>query len=193
MFCVLLFYYFQRFFFCWRFCQMHLFDIDIPGKIKFTESDTLSSGDSVTTFTSPWGTIGVGICYDIRFPIMWALMAQQGCSILICPGAFNSTTGPLHWELLARARAVDFQSFVIMASVAFDNQASYPAWGHSMVVSPMGRVLVEASRDPCEIVCELDMNEVDNARVGIPVRKQQRSDVYEIINVKQTQSQLNNT
>jgi len=117
--------------------KMHLFDIDVPGKIKFQESATLTAGNEITTFDTEYGRIGVAICYDIRFPLLAQLMRHQGCSMLIYPGAFNSTTGPLHWELLARARAVDTQSYVVMASVAFDKDATYPAWGHSMIVGPM--------------------------------------------------------
>ena len=100
--------------------KVHLFDIDVPGGITFLESETLTGGSTVTSFETPWCTIGVGICYDIRFPEYAMLLAQQprGCQILVYPGAFNLTTGPAHWELLQRGRAVDNQVFVLTASPA---------------------------------------------------------------------------
>ena len=119
--------------------KVHLFDIDIPGKITFKESDSLSAGDALTVVDTPWGGIGVGICYDMRFPEMALLMRQEkGCNILVYPGAFNTVTGPAHWELLQRARAVDNQVFVLTCSPARDTSpdAVYTAWGHSSIVNP---------------------------------------------------------
>ena len=89
--------------------KVHLFDIDIPGKIRFRESETLSPGQSLTVVDTDHGRLGVGICYDVRFPEMASLYAARGCHVLIYPGAFNLTTGPAHWELLMRSRAVDNQ------------------------------------------------------------------------------------
>ncbi|KAF4614681.1 hypothetical protein D9613_002815 [Agrocybe pediades] len=125
--------------------KVHLFDIDIPGKIKFKESETLTGGTTLNSFDAEFGRIGLGICYDIRFPEMAMISARQGCQVLIYPGAFNMTTGPLHWELLQRSRAVDNHVFMAMCSPARDLSAGYHAWGHSMVVDPMGRVLCEAA------------------------------------------------
>ncbi|GBM25775.1 Omega-amidase NIT2, partial [Araneus ventricosus] len=115
---------------------VHLFDIDIPGKITFKESDALAPGKSLTTFTMGKWKIGLGICYDIRFPLMANIYAEKGCNLLVYPGAFNMTTGPAHWELLQRARAVDNQLYVATISPARDETASYHAWGHSTLVSP---------------------------------------------------------
>jgi omega-amidase len=100
--------------------KAHLFDIDVPNGIRFMESETLSAGNAITHFNTPcWGNIGIGICYDLRFPeYALALRHQFHCTILIYPGAFNMTTGPAHWELLQRARAVDCQCFVLTASPA---------------------------------------------------------------------------
>ena len=97
---------------------MHLFDIDVPGKIRFQESEVLSPGESLTVFETKYCKIGLGICYDIRFPELSQLYANEGCHLLLFPSAFNMTTGPLHWELLQRARAVDNQIYVSMVSPA---------------------------------------------------------------------------
>lgn len=124
--------------------KMHLFDIDIPGKISFNESSKLSAGDSTTVFDSKFGRIGVGICYDLRFnEYAAACCRREKAKILVFPGAFNQITGPLHWKLLLQARAVDEQVWVIGCSSA-RNDDGYQAYGHSLVVDPWGRVVTEA-------------------------------------------------
>ncbi|KAF8835439.1 carbon-nitrogen hydrolase [Paxillus ammoniavirescens] len=158
--------------------KVHLFDIDIPGKIKFKESETLTGGSSSTFFDTGFARIGLGICYDVRFPELAMIAARKGCHVLIYPGAFNTTTGPLHWELLQRARAVDNQVFFSMCSPARDPKAGYQAYGHSMVVDPFGEVLGEA-KDQEEIVhFTIDPQLLHAARAGIPVTTQRRFDIY---------------
>ncbi|KAL2162619.1 hypothetical protein VTH06DRAFT_6455 [Thermothelomyces fergusii] len=159
--------------------KMHLFDISIPGRITFRESDVLSPGDALGLVDLPeYGRIGVAICYDVRFPELAMIAARRGCFALVYPGAFNLVTGPLHWQLLARARAVDNQVYVAMCSPARDTSAGYQAWGHSLVVDPMGRVLVEAGEDSELVMADLDGDKIEEARGGIPLRDQRRFDVY---------------
>ncbi|KAL2152561.1 hypothetical protein VTH82DRAFT_5745 [Thermothelomyces myriococcoides] len=159
--------------------KMHLFDISIPGRITFRESDVLSPGDSLALVDLPgYGRVGIAICYDVRFPELAMIAARRGCFALIYPGAFNLTTGPLHWQLLARARAVDNQVYVAMCSPARDMSAGYHAWGHSLVVDPMAQVLVEAGEGEEVIVADLDGDKIEEARKGIPLRDQRRFDVY---------------
>ncbi|KAI0050037.1 carbon-nitrogen hydrolase [Auriscalpium vulgare] len=158
--------------------KVHLFDIDIPGKIKFKESETLTGGSSTNYFDTDFARIGLGICYDVRFPELAAIAARQGCQVLIYPGAFNTTTGPLHWELLQRSRAVDNQLYFSMVSPARDLTAGYHAWGHSMVVDPMGVKLVEAEDGEVILHTHIDPKPFHDARAGIPVTTQRRFDVY---------------
>lgn len=139
--------------------------------------------------------VGLGICYDIRFPEMAMIAARQGehcivndiaeylqlnvgCHALIYPGAFNLTTGPLHWELLQKARAIDNQVFVSMCSPARDLTAGYHAWGHSMVVDPMGRILAEAGEGEEIIYAQIEPDVFESTRAAIPVTVQRRFDVY---------------
>jgi omega-amidase len=89
--------------------KIHLFDINIPGKITYKESEVFSAGDHICVFDTEWGKIGLAICYDLRFAELGLLMRQQGAKLLFYPGSFNLTTGPLHWELLLRGRALDNQ------------------------------------------------------------------------------------
>lgn len=159
--------------------KVHLFDIDIPGKIKFKESDVLSPGNSVTLVELPdYGRIAVAICYDIRFPELAMIAARKGCFALVYPGAFNTTTGPLHWRLQGQARAMDNQIYVALCSPARDTSASYHAYGHSLIVDPMAQVLVEAEESETIVSAELDGTKIEEARLGIPLRDQRRFDIY---------------
>jgi omega-amidase len=166
--------------------KVHLFDINVPGGITFYESDTLAAGSQVTSFTTPWCNIGIGICYDIRFP-EYALLLAETCQMLIYPGAFNLVTGPAHWELLQRGRAVDTQSYVLTASPARTivnsepNTGRYPpytAWGHSTVVAPWGDVIATTDETESIVVADIDLSKVDAMRQSIPVRNQKRNDLY---------------
>ncbi|KAL9710222.1 Omega-amidase nit3 [Leucoagaricus gongylophorus] len=165
--------------------KVHLFDIDIPGKIRFKESETLTGGKTTNYFDAGFARIGLGICYDIRFPELAMISARQGCQMIIYPGAFNLTTGSLHWELLQRSRAVDNQIFVGMCSPARDMTAEYHAWGHSMVVDPMGKILTEATEDEQIVYADIDPQTLLDARSGIPVTTQRRFDVYKDVAVKE--------
>ena len=118
--------------------KMHLFDIDVKGGQYFKESDTLTPGDQVTVFDTEFGKMGLCICYDFRFPELARLMVDEGAQVIIVPAAFNMTTGPLHWELMFRQRAVDNQVYTIGAAPARDLNAGYHSWGHSIAVSPWG-------------------------------------------------------
>ncbi|KAL5119757.1 Omega-amidase nit3 [Pleosporales sp. CAS-2024a] len=159
--------------------KVHLFDIDIAGKIQFRESEVLSPGNKITLVELPgYGKIAIAICYDIRFPELATIAARKGAFLLVYPGAFNLTTGPLHWELLARARATDNQVYVGLCSPARDMAADYRAWGHSMVVSPNAEVLQQLGEDEGILVQELKAGEIEACRKGIPLYAQRRFDVY---------------
>lgn len=160
--------------------KMHLFDIDVPGKIRFQESETLSPGNTFTTFDTPFCKVGVGICYDIRFAEMAQIYAKKGCQLLVYPGAFNMTTGPAHWELLQRARAVDNQVFVAAVSPARDEKASYVAWGHSTVVSPWGEVISTTEHEENIVYTDIDLSLVEQIRNQVPITGQRRKDLYSV-------------
>lgn len=160
--------------------KIHLFDIDVPGKITFQESKTLSPGDSLSTFDTSYCRVGLGICYDMRFAELAQIYAQRGCQLLVYPGAFNMTTGPAHWELLQRARAVDNQVYVATASPARDEKASYVAWGHSTVVDPWGQVLTKAGTEETILYSDIDLKKLSEIRQQIPILKQKRADLYSV-------------
>ena len=159
--------------------KVHLFDIDIPGGITFKESDVLSPGNKVTILDLPeYGKIAIAICYDIRFPELAMIAARKGCFALIYPGAFNTTTGPLHWKLQGQARAMDNQVYVALCSPARDVNASYHAWGHSLVCDPLAKVVVEAEEAEEIVYAVLEGEKIEATRKGIPIYGQRRFDVY---------------
>ena len=170
--------------------KTHLFDLDIPGEISFKESDTLSAGDALTVADTAIGRIGVGVCFDMRFPELAAVCANRGASMLVYPGAFNTVTGPLHWELLQRARAVDNQCFVLTCSPARDKEArakrppAYEAWGHSTVVGPFAEVLATTDENESIVTCECDLEQIATRRRNMPLETQRRGDLYALVDRK---------
>lgn len=161
--------------------KMHLFDINIEGKITFRESETLSAGDSLTTFEAMGCKIGIGICYDIRFEEMARIYRNRGCQMLIYPAAFNTTTGPLHWSLLQRSRANDNQLYVACVSPARGDPPGYVAWGHTQLTNPWGEILHELGTDEDMVVGHIDLRTVDEVRAQIPTFSQRRTDLYDTV------------
>ncbi|EOY30005.1 Nitrilase/cyanide hydratase and apolipoprotein N-acyltransferase family protein isoform 2 [Theobroma cacao] len=169
--------------------KIHLFDIDIPGKITFMESKTLTAGETPTIVdTADVGRIGIGICYDIRFQELAMIYAARGAHLLCYPGAFNMTTGPLHWELLQRARATDNQLYVATCSPARDAGAGYVAWGHSSLIGPFGEVLATTGHEENIIIAEIDYSTLEQRRAGLPLAKQRRGDLYQLVDVQRLNS-----
>ncbi|XP_040194625.1 omega-amidase NIT2 [Rana temporaria] len=160
--------------------KVHLFNIDVPGKIRFQESETLTPGECFSVFDTPYCKIGVGICYDIRFAELAQIYTKKGCQLLVYPGAFNMITGPAHWELLQRARALDNQVYVATVSPARDEKASYIAWGHSTVVSPWGEVIAKAGADETIVSTDIDLQYLADIRQQIPIHSQRRHDLYSV-------------
>ena len=159
--------------------KMHLFDIDVKDKITFKESDVLTAGDNVTIADTDFGRIGIGICYDVRFPELARLMVEDGALILVYPGAFNMTTGPAHWELLFRSRALDNQVYCVGVAPALNEDASYHSYGHSIVTTPWGEVLAQCDEKEQIIVCDVDLSEIKKIREELPLLKNKREDLYE--------------
>lgn len=160
--------------------KVHLFDINIPGKIVFKESDILSPGEDITVVDAGICKIGIGICYDVRFPEMFRIMALKGAQIVAIPANFNMTTGPLHWELLMRTRAVDNQIFIAATSSARDDKAHYVAYGNSMVTDPFGNVLGRLQEAEDILLVDIDLSELNRIRDELPLLKHRREDIYKI-------------
>ncbi len=161
--------------------KAHLFDIDVEGGQRFRESDVLSPGNAVTTFETEFGTMGLCICFDFRFEELARCMCLRGAKCIFVPAAFNMTTGPAHWELLFRQRAVDNQCFTVGVSPARDETASYAAYGNSIAVDPWGSVLCRAGAGEAVLYADLDLCRADSVRRQLPILSARRTDLYEVL------------
>lgn len=177
-----------------RYRKMHLFNVSIKDKITFCESEFFEAGSEPVIFETEFGNIGLGICYDLRFPELSMYYAEKGCFLLVFPSAFSETTGKLHWELLVRTRALDNQVFV--AGVGGCRTSPYNSWGHSMIADPLylnhcqlllvfyrGLVVARAERTETLILADLNLTAIQEARDSIPTMKQKRFDVYNKISL----------
>ncbi len=160
--------------------KIHLFDVDIKGGMRFKESNSFAPGEDITVFDTSLGRMGVEICFDIRFPELCRAMAKRGAEIILCPAQFNMTTGPRHWELSVRARAMDNELFFVGASAARYEGFDYECWGHSTVADPFGMVTASCDEKEQILFCNIDLNEVDSVREQLPTFLHLREDVYNV-------------
>lgn len=158
--------------------KAHLFDIDVKGGIRFMESDTLTAGDQVTVIDTEYCKIGVAICYDVRFPELSRIMALKGAKLIVLPAAFNLTTGPAHWDLTMRARALDNQVYFAAVSPARDMDGVYQAYGSSCITTPWGEFLAKADEKECIVYGDIDLDYVDSIRQQLPLLKHRREEIY---------------
>lgn len=160
--------------------KVHLFDIDVKNKIRFMESDTLTAGDKITVIDTEYGKIGVAICFDIRFVEQFRIMSLEGAKIVFVPGAFNMTTGPAHWELSFRVRAVDNQYFMVGCAPARNISAGYISYGNSIVVNPWGEILGRLDEKEDVMLVDVELDSIDSYREQIPILKNRRTDIYQL-------------
>ena len=164
--------------------KAHLFDINVEGGQCFKESDTLSPGERIGCFDTEFGKIGLCICYDFRFPETARLMALDGAKVILVPAAFNMTTGPAHWELMFRQRAVESQCYVIGTAPARNPDSSYISWGHSIAVDPWGTILTQMDEKEGIRIIEIDLDYADKVRRELPLLAHRRTDLYELRRLK---------
>jgi predicted amidohydrolase len=158
--------------------KVHLFDNDVPGA-AFRESATFEAGDELVVCDAPPLSIGMATCYDLRFPEQFRALALRGARLVVVPAAFTATTGPPHWEVLLRARAIEDQVFIVAADQVGDSSPSLHWHGHSMIVDPWGRILAEAATsEPGVIIADLDIAEQDRIRAALPSLANRRPDAY---------------
>lgn len=157
--------------------KIHLFDVNLE-TVRVQESSVLSAGDAPLVVETPLCRLGVCICYDTRFPAIFKAFEERGVEVAAIPAAFSRTTGALHWHLLMRLRAVDYQIYLAAACPAPDESSSYVAYGHSLVVNPWGKVLAEASEGEEAILATLTAAELEKVRAELPLLKHRREDLY---------------
>lgn len=155
-----------------RYDKIHMFDVTVSDTESYRESQGYRPGDRAVVVQTPFGGVGLSICYDVRFAYLYRRLAQAGADILLVPAAFSPVTGAAHWEVLLRARAIETGCFVIAAAQCgtHDPTAARPrtTYGRSLVVSPWGEVLAQAGSDPAIVMLDIDLSAVSTARNRIP-------------------------
>ena len=155
-----------------RYDKINMFDVDVSETEKYRESAGYRPGTRAVIAPTPFGTLGLSICYDIRFPQLYRRLSQAGAQILTVPAAFNDTTGKAHWQSLLRARAIENGAY-ILAPAQTGTHAAHEGrprrtWGHSMVVAPWGEVVADGGTEPGITYAEIDLAAVERARRRIP-------------------------
>ncbi|WP_099190695.1 carbon-nitrogen hydrolase family protein [Tepidibacter mesophilus] len=160
--------------------KIHLFDIDIKGGVYMKESDTFSSGEDITIFDTEYCKVGIAICYDMRFPEIFRIMVQNDVKLVIVPAAFNNVTGPAHWDIIIRNRAVDNQVYFAAVSPARNYDETYLAYGHSSICNPFGEIIGQLNENEDILYSDIDLEFLDKVREQLPLLKHRRLDIYDI-------------
>ncbi|XP_007485022.1 deaminated glutathione amidase isoform X3 [Monodelphis domestica] len=159
--------------------KTHLCDVELPGQGSMCESNSTAPGPTLgSPISTPAGKVGLAICYDLRFPELSLALAQNGAEILTYPSAFGSVTGPAHWEVLLRARAIETQCYVVAAAQWGQHHEKRGSYGHSMVVDPWGVVVARCSEGPGLCLAHIDLAYLRQVRQHMPVAQHRRPDLY---------------
>ena len=156
-----------------RYNKIHMFDVDLAGGQSFRESALFKPGDEAVLAPTPWGRLGMTVCYDLRFAYLYRTLAQAGASFLSVPAAFTKTTGEAHWHVLLRSRAIETGSFVF-APCQHGRHGEAHTYGHSLIVDPWGTVLADGGEDAGVVMAEIDPSKVTEARGMIPALSHDR-------------------
>ena len=149
--------------------KMHVFDVSLPNGEQYRESATIRPGEAAVVAQTPWGGLGLTICYDVRFAYLHRRLAQAGASLIAVPAAFTVPTGEAHWEVLLRARAIETGAFILAPAQGGLHEDGRRTWGHSIVVNPWGEVIARLDHDePAVLMADLDLEAVARARGSIP-------------------------
>jgi predicted amidohydrolase len=151
-----------------RYDKMHLFDVDLPTGERYRESATYIPGETAVAADTPWARLGLSICYDLRFARLYEALSGAGAAIIAVPAAFTRPTGEAHWHTLLRARAIEAGAFVVAAAQTGSHEDGRETYGHSMVIDPWGRVLLDMGEAAGRAVCEIDLDVVGDTRARIP-------------------------
>ncbi|MFQ5965276.1 MAG: carbon-nitrogen hydrolase family protein [Candidatus Scalinduaceae bacterium] len=161
-----------------KYKKIHLFDIDIPGKIRYKESEHVIAGHKIVTVNMGSFDAGLVICYDLRFCELFRALALKGAMVIFVPSAFTSATGEYHWEPLVKARAIENQVYVIAANQIGTSPNNITCYGKSMIVDPWGRVLAKAEDNENVITAEIDLKILEDVRTEVPLFEHRRTDLY---------------
>lgn len=159
--------------------KLHMFDADIENGPSYCESRTICPGEEIVLARTDLGVLGLSICYDLRFPELFRLQSMNGAQVLVLAANFTKPTGEKHWKTLLRARAIENTCYV-MACDQCGEKPTFTAYGHSMIISPMGDVIAEAGEEECLLTAEIDLQEITRTRTQITSLQNVRGDIYEL-------------
>ncbi|MFK4820240.1 carbon-nitrogen hydrolase family protein [Ochrobactrum quorumnocens] len=166
--------------------KVHMFDVDLDNGESWRESATYEPGKETVIAELPFANVGMAVCYDIRFPQLFRAQALAGANVITAPAAFTRQTGEAHWHVLQRARAIENGAFLISAAQGGLHEDGRETYGHSLIVSPWGKVLAEAAHDePAVIVADIDIAESASARAKVPNLKNAREFSVKIASAKE--------
>ena len=151
-----------------RYSKIHMFDVQVGDGTSYRESRTYQPGAEAVLAETPWGTMGLTICYDIRFPYLFRDLAQAGARLIFSPAAFTKVTGEAHWHVLQRARAIENGCFIVSPAQTGTHAGGRQTYGHSVIVAPWGEVLSDGGTEPGVYLSEIDLAAVDVARGKVP-------------------------
>ena len=158
-----------------RYDKLHLFDVDLPTGESWRESNTYSAGSGVVLVNgTPVGKLGLTICYDLRFPGLFARLAEADADIIAVPAAFTVPTGKAHWHILLRARAIEAGLFVVAAAQVGRHEDGRQTFGHSLVIDPWGEVLLDMGEEPGIGFADIDLKRISDVRGRIPALSHRR-------------------
>ena len=157
-----------------RYNKIHLFDIDIEKKEVYREPNQFQPGKEAVLASTPWGLLGMTVCYDVRFAYLYRALAKAGASILMVPAAFTRQTGRAHWHILLQARAIETGCFVVASAQCGDHEDGRETYGHSLIVAPWGEILADGGEEPCIVMADLDFTKIDKARGMVPALSHDR-------------------
>jgi predicted amidohydrolase len=157
-----------------RFDKLHMFDVELPGGESYRESRNYHAGNAGVLAALPWGTLGLTVCYDLRFPHLYRALAKAGADFLAIPSAFTRQTGEAHWHVLVRARAIENGAYVFAAAQAGRHECGRETYGHSLIVSPWGDIVAETDAGTGVVVADVRLEEVEKARARIPSLRHDR-------------------
>jgi len=157
-----------------RYDKIHMFDVDLDDGESYRESNAYEPGQQAVLADTPWGQLGMTICYDLRFPDLYRHLAQKGAKFLAIPAAFTRPTGKAHWHVLMRARAIENGCFVFAAAQCGDHGGGRLTYGHSIIVDPWGEVLADGGQQTGFAIAEIDVEEVDRVRAKVPSLRHDR-------------------
>ncbi len=157
-----------------RYDKIHLFDVELASGERYRESANYRPGENLVTTDTPWGCLGMSVCYDLRFPHLYRALAQRGAGFLTVPSAFTRPTGKAHWHTLLRARAIENGCFVFAPAQCGEHEGGRQTYGHSLIVDPWGEVIADGGDKPGIVMAKIDGARVTAVRDQVPSLRHDR-------------------